>query len=395
MQNIDSTSLQQGARAIREGKVAALTVAGGQGTRLGFDGPKGAFPISPVREKTLFQLFAEQIRGTEARFDCRIPWYIMTSATNDAATQDFFKLHNFFSMRQEDVKFFQQGLMPAFDSQGKILLDQKSRISLSPDGHGGTLLALARTGMLEDMSRRGIEYVSYFQVDNPLVICIDPAIIGLHAVTKSEMSSKAARKADDLERVGNFVMEDGKLAVIEYSDLPESLARQRNPDGSRRFDAANIAIHVLSRTFIERLTADAGNFALPWHRAAKKVPFVNLETGQRIEPTNINGIKLESFIFDALPLAAHPVLMETTRAEEFSPVKNAEGVDSVETAKRDMNRRAARWLTAAGWTLPRRSDGEFDGAFEISPLTGLSAEDFLSRRPAPRTVTPGSTLYLE
>src|ERR1043166_8070168 len=184
MQNIRPTSLQQGARAIREGKVAALTVAGGQGTRLGFDGPKGAFPISPVREKTLFQLFAEQIRGTEARFDCRIPWYIMTSATNDAATQDFFKLHNFFSMRQEDVKFFQQGLMPAFDSQGKILLDQKSRISLSPDGHGGTLLALARTGMLEDMSRRGIEYVSYFQVDNPLVICIDPAIIGLHAVTK-------------------------------------------------------------------------------------------------------------------------------------------------------------------------------------------------------------------
>ncbi|HUN81842.1 MAG TPA: UDPGP type 1 family protein [Phycisphaerae bacterium] len=392
---ISGDELERGRSLISSGRLAAFTVAGGQGTRLGFEGPKGAFAISPVRGKTLFQLFAEQIQATQSRYGCRIPWYIMTSPSNDGATRQFFREHSNFSLQDEDVLFFQQGVVPAFDRDGKILLDQPHRLSLAPDGHGGSLLALARSGMLKDMGRRGIEIISYFQVDNPLVICIDPRMIGLHDARRSEMSSKAVRKADDMERVGNFVVSRGKFSVIEYSDLPESLAREKNQDGSRKFDAANIAIHVLSRQFVERLTADAGRFALPWHRAEKKVPFVDLKSGQRIEPASPNGIKLEAFIFDALPLAANPVLMETSRAEEFSPVKNATGVDSVETARRDMTRRAGHWLEAAGWNVPRRPDGEIDGDVEISPLIGLDCADFAAHGPPPRPMTPGEALYLE
>ncbi len=354
----------RGEELLRSGRVAALMVAGGQGTRLGFAGPKGAFPISPVKNKTLFQLFAEAIAGAGRRYGKPVPWYIMTSPANDADTRNFFESNHRFGLASDQIVFFQQGVMPAFDREGRILLDQPHRVALSPDGHGGSLLAMARSGVLADMARRGVEHISYFQVDNPLVNCIDPLFLGLHAESGAEMSSKTLPKADDLERVGNFVMADGKLTVVEYSDFPESLARARNADGSRKFDAGNIAVHVLTRAFVERLTADASRFALPWHRADKKVPFVDLPSGQRVEPTSPNAVKLEAFVFDALPLATRTLLMETAREEEFSPVKNAEGVDSATTARRDLSRRAARWLAAAGLSIAR----DPDGLYEISPL---------------------------
>jgi len=369
-----ASARQMGESLLREGRIAALMVAGGQGTRLGFAGPKGAFPISPVKDKTLFQLFAEAIAGAGKRYGRPVPWYIMTSPSNDAETREFFEANNRFGLASDQIVFFQQGVMPAFDRDGRILLDQPHRVALSPDGHGGSLLAMARAGVLADMQRRGVNHISYFQVDNPLVHCIDPLFLGLHAEAEAEMSGKTLPKADDLERVGNFVMADGKLTVVEYSDFPESLARARNADGSRRFDAANIAVHALSRAFVERLTADASRFALPWHRAEKKVPFVELETGRRVEPATPNAVKLEAFVFDALPLASRTLLMETSRAEEFSPVKNAEGVDSVATARRDLSRRAARWLMQAGVSIPRDASGEPAGVYEISPLAATEAE---------------------
>lgn len=363
----------RGEELLRAGRVAALMVAGGQGTRLGFAGPKGAFPISPVKNKTLFQLFAEAIAGAGRRYGRPVPWYVMTSPANDADTRSFFESHNRFGLASDQIVFFQQGVMPAFDRTGKVLLDQPHRVALSPDGHGGSLLAMKRAGVLADMARRGVEHISYFQVDNPLVNCIDPLFLGLHAESGAEMSSKTLPKADDLERVGNFVMADGKLTVVEYSDFPESLARARNADGTRKFDAGNIAVHVLTRAFVERLTADASRFALPWHRADKKVPFVDLSTGQRVEPASPNAVKLESFVFDALPLASRTLLMETAREEEFSPVKNAEGVDSADTARRDMSRRAARWLTAGGVSIAHGPDGEPSGLYEISPMVATEA----------------------
>lgn len=386
---------RRGEELLRASSVAAFLVAGGQGTRLGFDGPKGAFPVSPVRNKTLFQLFAEQVQATNRRYAARIPWYIMTSEANDAATRAFFSRHAYFGVEPEDVTFFMQGAMPAFSFDGKILLDQPGRVALSPDGHGGSLLAMARSGVLSDMRRRGVEHISYFQVDNPLVRCLDPFFVGLHAEAGSEMSSKMVPKASDDEKVGVFAVCDGVLRVLEYSDLPRELSTAKTSDGARKFDAGSIAIHVLSRTFVERLTADPASFALPWHRAVKKVPHVDLATGARVEPREPNAVKLEAFVFDALPLAKNPVVLQTDRAAEFSPVKNATGADSVDTAQRDMSRRAARWLERAGANIPRRSDGDYEGTFEISPLRALDEMDLsVGRVPLPE-VGMGSRVYVE
>ena len=387
-------AVERGVGLIKRNAVCAFTVAGGQGTRLGYDGPKGAFQISPVKQKPLFQLFAEFIRGTNQRYGADLSWYIMTSPQNDAETQAYFAEHQHFGLDPGKIRFFQQGVMPAFSPDGKILLDEPHRIAFSPDGHGGSLLALKRSGALKQMRQEGVEHISYFQVDNPLVKPIDPLFIGLHDVGGYELSSKTIPKADDLERVGNFVRGDGTIMVIEYSDLPESLAHETDAQGQRKYDAASIAIHVFSRSFIERLTANESQFALPWHRASKKVPFIN-EQGERVTPDEPNAVKLEAFIFDALPLASETLILQTTRAEEFSPVKNATGVDSVATSQRDMNRRSAAWLKHAGVRVPMRTDGEPDGTFEISPLFALDAEHLREVMTKPVKVTPGTEHYWE
>jgi UDP-N-acetylglucosamine/UDP-N-acetylgalactosamine diphosphorylase len=263
-------------------------------------------------------------------------------------------------------------MMPAFGKDGKILLDQKWGISLSPDGHGGSLRAMRKSGALDEMRRSGIEYISYFQVDNPLVRCLDPLFIGLHIMSGSEMSSKSLAKADDLEKVGNFVIGDGKLMVIEYSDLPETLARAKNPDGTRKFDAGSIAIHILSREFVERITE--GDLKLPYHRAVKKVPYID-PAGKLIKPVEPNAVKLEQFVFDAIPLAKNSIVLQTKREEEFSPVKNAEGVDSAVTCRRDLVARAARWLEQAGIHVERNAQGQPAAAVEISPLRAIFPSD--------------------
>ncbi len=387
-------AVKRGVSLIHQNKVAAFVVAGGQGTRLGFDGPKGAFPTSPVREKTLFHLFAEQIQGTNRRYGSDLRWYIMTSPQNDAATREFFEQNSYFGLDPSHVSFFTQGVMPAFSPDGKILMDQPHRIAFSPDGHGGSLLAMRRSGALAEMTLAGIEYISYFQVDNPLVKCIDPLFIGLHDLTKSEMSSKTIPKVDDLERVGNFAVGDGTMTVIEYSDLPNELAHAKDELGRRKFDAGSIAIHVLSRSFVERITADEASFGLPWHRAVKKVPYVD-EAGQRVEPEKPNAVKLEAFIFDAIPMAEHPLILQTVREEEFSPVKNATGVDSAVTARRDMSRRAARWLSAAGFEVPMTPEGEPDGLFEISSLLALDAGHLREVMLTPPAIQAGQPNYWE
>ncbi len=383
-----------GQELLTEGKVAAMVVAGGQGTRLGFERPKGEFAISPVMNKPLFRLFAEAIAATRRRYGRPLPWYVMTGPTTDAPTRQYFAEHDYFGLAPEDVFFFCQGVMPAVDRDGRILLDQKHRVALSPDGHGGCLLALSTRGALQDMRRRGIEIISYFQVDNPLASPAAPLFIGLHASTGSEMSAITVPKADDLERVGNSARVKGRLRVIEYSDLPDELAHARNPNGSRKFDDGSIAVHVFSRTFLERLTPGEGPIALPWHRAEKTVPYVDVATGERIVPDRPNAVKLELFVFDALPLARRTLVLRQDRVECFSPVKNAEGVDSPATARRDMSRRAARWLEACGTKVPRTPDGEPDGVFEISPTLALDAEQLRTALTELPVIKPGARLYL-
>ena len=380
----------RGIELLKQGKAAAFLVAGGQGTRLGYDGPKGEFPVTPVKNKPLFQVFAEQLLAWTRDAGRPVAWYIMTSDANDAATREFFQKNNHFGHDPANIFIFQQGMMPAFDMLGHMLLSERDSLALSPDGHGGSLRALRKSGALDDMRKRGVEHLSYFQVDNPLVHTIDPLFLGLHDLTGSEMSSKTIPKAGPLEKVGNFAIGDGVLQVIEYSDMPESLAQAKNPDGSLKFNAGSIAIHALRVSFIERLTA-SGRLELPWHRAEKKVPHVD-ERGNAVAPQQPNAVKLEQFVFDAIPLAKNAIVYETERAEEFSPVKNAEGVDSPATSRRDQLRRAARWLTAAGVAVPMKGD-EPHATIEISPLFAVTQEH-LKGKPLPPNIGEGAVVYL-
>ncbi len=381
-----------GERMIAEGKVALLTVAGGQGTRLGFDGPKGAYPATPIRRKPLFQLFAEQVRNAQETHGVELTWLIMTSPTNDAATRAFFAENNYFALRPGQVVFFSQGQMPALGFDGKILLAEPGRVALSPNGHGGTLKALHTSGALNRLAADGVEVLSYFQVDNPLIHPADALFVGLHAQAGAQISNKTIPKASPTERVGNFCLADGRLTVIEYSDLPDELAHATTDDGRRLFDAGSIAIHLFDVDFVAEL--NRGGFRLPWHRAVKKVPHVDAD-GSRVEPAEPNAVKLETFVFDSLPLAERTVLWETRRDEEFAPVKNAEGNDSPATSQAAQSARAGLWLAHAGVEVPRAADGRPDAVIEISPLLAESPEQ-LKARIAPEDVklSPGEQLYL-
>lgn len=380
---------REGEALLRAGKVAVLTVAGGQGSRLGFDGPKGAFPIGPVTGMTLFELFARTIRAVRRRHGAPLPWLVMTSETNHAETVAFFAKHDRFGLPPDGLRLFTQGMLPSVDLDGKLLLAAADRIAVNPNGHGGTLLALRDSGLLAELERRGIEVIHYFQVDNPLVTIADPVFLGLHRRHRAEMSSKAVEKAGPEEAVGVFARIDGRLGVIEYSDLPAELARAREPNGTLRFGAGSIAIHSFDVAFIERLTR-AGP-SLPYHRARKKVPHIDA-AGNAVDPTEPNAVKFETFVFDALGAAERTLTMMVRREEEFSPVKNATGVDSVATARTHLVARAWRWLAQAG-VRPPDAAGADPPPVEIDPLFALDAEELAERLPAGFRVAPGT--YLE
>ncbi len=380
-----------GKQIISEGKVAAFVVAGGQGTRLGFDGPKGNFPISPIKNKTLFQLFAEHILSASEKYNTNCPWYIMTSSLNHEQTKEIFRSNHYYGLDEKDVFIFQQGTLPNFRFDGKILLAEKDTIACSPDGHGGSLKALYESGAVDDMKKRGVEFISYFQVDNPLINIFDTLFIGLHVLDEAEMSSKAIIKTGPMEKVGNFCLTDGKIAVIEYSDLPDEQAQRKNPDGSLVFGLGSIAVHVINRSFVEKLNVKG--FSLPLHRAVKKIPYLDAD-GNRIEPDEPNGIKLESFVFDALPLASKSVILQTIRNEEFAPAKNATGPDSTETTRQMLIERTANWLEAAGIAVPQKADGSPDCTIEIAPSFALEKDNVKSKACQIGKIKPGDEVYL-
>jgi UDP-N-acetylglucosamine pyrophosphorylase len=356
-----------GIQLISEGKTAALTVAGGQGSRLGFDGPKGTYPITPIKQKTLFQYFAESIARINEKYSISLTWYIMTSQLNDIQTKDFFAENNFFGLPESSITFFIQGTMPAIDYNGKLLLKDKAHLALAPDGHGGTLLALKRSGSLAKMEHDGVEYISYFQIDNPLVSIVNPLLIGLHHLEKSEMSAIMLAKTGPYEKLGNFCVSDNRTMIIEYSDIPDELAESVDEKGQLCYIAGSPAIHVISRDFVEKLTAN-GQLELPWHRADKKIPCLN-SSGEQIDPTEPNGVKLESFIFDAMPLAKKTMILEAKREDEFAPTKNKTGVDSVESCRKMLIARDRKRLKQAGIGIPDNR------IIEISPLTIVDDSD--------------------
>lgn len=385
-----------GEKLIRTGKVAAFVVAGGQGSRLGYDGPKGCFPAGAVTGNPLFQVFAENLLGTKDRYGVSVPWYIMTSPLNHAATVAFFEQHGFFGLAKQDVMFLPQGVMPSLDiATGRVLMTSRGEVATNPDGHGGCVRALSQSGALADMSKRGVEHVSYFQVDNPTVRVIDPVFLGLHASAREssgEMSSKMVTKTGPDEKVGVFCLADGKVEVLEYSDLPAPLANERNADGSLRYNAGSIAIHMISVEFLGRLASDA-RFQLPFHRAEKKVPCIDPETGAAISPSGNNGVKLEKFVFDALGMARSSIVMETDRIEEFAPIKNATGTDSVESSKALQTLRASRWLESRGVSVAKTASGVPDCVLEISARTATEASE-LNSSSLPRVIERGARLAL-
>lgn len=368
-----------GNESLAAGKVAFFTVAGGQGTRLGFDGPKGTFPITPVMNNTLFQVFSDKVYRAQELAGCRLHWFIMTSLLNHADTVKFFEENQYFRLEEDQVHFFSQGLMPALSPEGKILLETESKISMTPDGHGGALRALVKSGSIEFMEKEGIEALSYFQVDNPLVHIADPDFLGFHFKSQSEMSSKMVAKAYAGEKVGHFCMLNDKLTVIEYSDIPYEVAREKDDQGELLYKAGSVAIHILDRDFIKRVgSGESDEFKLPFHKAFKKIKVLGSD-GESAKPDKENGYKMEMFVFDALPLAKNPVIIEALRADEFSPVKNAEGVDSPETCKADQMRQWTGWLESVGLDLILDETGLPMTTFEVRPVYAASKQEFVKK----------------
>jgi UDP-N-acetylglucosamine/UDP-N-acetylgalactosamine diphosphorylase len=390
-----------GESLIRAGKVAAFTVAGGQGTRLGWDGPKGTFPATAIRRFPLFGCLAEFIVKTQEKYNCTVPWYIMTSPVNHEATCDFLDEHDYFGLKFRDIRIFPQAMMPALDmATGKVLLASPSSLALSPNGHGGSLKALYTSGAIADMTKRGVEQISYVQIDNPTVKVVDPLFIGLHALDGAQMSSKMLPKVQPKEKLGNFCKVGGRIEVIEYSDLPDELAFQRLENGDLRFRSGSIAIHLLRRDFVASLNESKDGFALPFHRAEKKVPHIDIATGKPVEPKTPNAVKLETFVFDALPLCESSIVYETDRVEEFAPIKNADApagkpmeIDSPASSMALQIERAGRWLEKIGVPVTRDESGKVEGVIEISQASAIEAEDLIGTG-LPDAIGPGTRLVV-
>lgn len=372
-------ALRVGERAIGAGEVAVFVVAGGQATRLGVEAPKGTLGITPIKGKSIFEHHAEKIRAVSKRHGTRLPFYIMTSETNDAPTRELFDENECFGLSPSDVFFFKQEMMPALDLDGKLMLDEKGHIFTSPNGHGGSISSLKSSGALADMRARGVKHIFYFQVDNVLIRMADPVFLGHHIEKRAEMSAKVAPKRNPEEKVGVVCRVGTKTTVIEYSDLPDEHKHARNRDGSLKFSAGNLAIHVLDVGFVEWLNEK--EHSLPFHIAEKTTPFLN-DSGRLVKPRKKNGLKFEKFVFDALSRARATAILEVNREEEFAPIKNATGEDSPDTARHLMMEFYAKWLEAAGAHVPRDSDGRLGDLLEISPLFALDAEELKRKLPA-------------
>ena len=371
---------QLGERELHAGSVAVITVAGGQGSRLGFDHPKGMFPIGPKSDRTLFQIFAEQILARRRRHQATIPWLIMTSDATHTETVEFLKQHKYFELGKDTVHLFQQGSLPALDAAtGRILMTSRSELALSPDGHGGLVAAMVNAGLLDVLAQQNIRHLFYHQVDNPTAIICDPALIGFHAQQRSQLTTNVVRKVSPTERMGVLVDINGRTEIVEYSELTPDQAARSDSSGDWIFWAGNTAIHVFDREFLEQLAEDGGK--LPLHVARKNVAFID-DLGASIkpdDPATPNAIKLERFIFDALPIAERTLIVEGNRMREFNPVKNRDGADSPDTSRAALSRIGREWLAAAGCEVSH------DRPVEISPLLALDAEE-LARKIATGTV---------
>jgi UDP-N-acetylglucosamine/UDP-N-acetylgalactosamine diphosphorylase len=359
---------RRGEEALRDGRVGVLLTAGGQGSRLGFEKPKSMYPIGPLSHATLLQIHCEKVRALARRYGKPVRLYLMTSPVTHDDTMAFIKQNSRFGLLEEELFVFCQGTMPAVDAEtGKLLMSAKDALFLSPDGHGGTVAALEASGAIKHMQRYGVEQLFYLQVDNPLAPIGDAELIGHHLLARSELTSLAVAKSSPQDKLGNFAMVDGHLNVIEYSDFPADVAERRDAKGGLVFWAGSVAIHVFDRKFLERSLKLKNS--LPFHMARKKAEFVDA-AGKTVTPSKPNALKFERFIFDLLPHAERPIVVEYAEEESFAPLKNATGEpkDTPEYVQRFMLDQHRRWLEAAGATLAAGVQ------IEISPLWALDAQ---------------------
>ena len=380
----EAEALTMGRQALARGQVAVLLVAGGSGSRLGFHGPKGAFPLGPLSGKTLFQLHAEQLLAQGRRGGATPLLFLMTSAANDAETRRIWRDNGLFGLKEEGLFIFTQGEAPAVDEGGKLLLADRDRLVSAPNGNGGLFAALAHSGALERMRQGGIQCLSYVQVDNALSPSCDERFIGFHQLLGSDFSCKGISKRDPAEKVGSYAQVDGRLRIVEYYELPAALASAQGQDGALLYGLSNPGMFLWSRAFLER---QAARQDLPYHRAHKKIPHLDARGGL-VSPEEPNGYKLESFAMDTLPEAQRTVLLACDRQQEFAPVKNRQGQDSPETARELLMGLHRKWLLAAGATLK-----DPWAKVEISAL--YAADEAALKQRLPRGFVVQGDLYLK
>ncbi len=355
-----------GLAALAEGTVAVALVAGGQGSRLGFNHPKGMYPIGPLSSASLFDILLGKVAATGAFADASIPVYLMTSPATHDETLAYLKDTQNFGIPESEMTVFCQGTLPAVDAtSGKLLLESKDSLFLSPDGHGGMLSALEQCQALRDMQQRGIKHLFYFQIDNALATVCDPVLIGHHILAKSQYTLQVIAKQEPEDKVGNVVQVDGQTQIIEYSDLPAEAANLRNTDGSLKLWAGSIAVHVFDVDFLCRMARQTN--ALPVHCARKKVAFVDSE-GYIIQPEEPNAIKFEQFIFDLLPYASQTITVEVDPAMAFAPLKNGAGaaMDTAEHVQQQLVHFYRQMFAAAGLQVNEAARVEVDPRFALT-----------------------------
>ena len=320
-----------GKKAIKEGKLAAVTMAGGQGTRLGHSGPKGTYDIGLDSHKSLFELLADNLKEEGKKYDVIIPWFIMTSRENNKDTVEFFEKHRYFGYKKDkNIFFFEQGELPMMDTEGKILIGEDGLIKLAADGHGGIYESLVKTKMTNKMRELGVEWVFIGGVDNCLVKMVDPVLMGIAIDKKVTVACKSVVKANPHEKVGVFCRRNGKPNVIEYSEITDEMAEATDENGELLYGESHILCNLFSIDAIERMGAEP----LPYHVAFKKAKYIDKD-GNLVVPDSPNAYKFEAFLFDAFGEVDDMAVLRVKREEEFAPVKNSDekGVDCPKTAR--------------------------------------------------------------
>ena len=318
-----------GERVIRNGQYAVVTMAGGQGTRLGHPGPKGTFKLDVYgKGKYLFEILCENLKEANKKYNTIIPWYIMTSKENNKETIEFLEKNNYFGYDKNNVIIFTQGELPLVDEEGKLLIGKNMKIKEASDGNGGTYFSLRASGCLSDMKERGIKWIFIGGVDNALLKMADVTLLGLAIKKKVQIASKSIVKANPQEKVGVFGKMNGHPKVIEYTELPEKMAEETDTNGELKYGEAHIMCNLYSIDAIEKISKET----LMYHPAHKKNSYID-EEGKEIIPKEPNSYKFESFIFDAFEFFDDIAILRGKREDDFAPVKNKEGVDSPRTAK--------------------------------------------------------------